>query len=105
MGVFIKTKMDKVPNTCIKCDYAERYGCVGDVYCIVLKDYFTNNTKPPYKERPDDCPLIESGEVPGILTVEIKITDMPEFKKKMTQIKKNIRRNTWKKGEKRKWKR
>ena len=23
-----------------------------------LGEYFTNNVKPPYKERPDECPLI-----------------------------------------------
>lgn len=105
MGIYIKTNMKEMPNTCIECDYSKRYGCVGDVYCKALDDYFTNNAEPPYKEKPDKCPLVKSGAVPGTMTVEITITDMPEFKKQIARIKKIIKRNNWKKGAKRKWKR
>jgi hypothetical protein len=61
--------MDKMPDSCRGCEYGEVYGCVGDVYCKVLRDYFTNNVKPPYKERPDQCPLLDLGAevVKGIL--------------------------------------
>lgn len=56
--IVIKTNMDKIPDSCAQCTYGERYGCVGDVKCLVLNEFFTNNEKPPYKERPDECPLI-----------------------------------------------
>ena len=57
--IFAKTDMDKMPDSCVRCSHGERYGCVGDVKCRILGEYFTNNTKPPYKERPDECPLID----------------------------------------------
>lgn len=60
-GVFIDcTAMDKLPGGCEECKMGNRYGCVGDVKCHILNDYFTGNVKPPYKERPDECPLIEA---------------------------------------------
>ncbi len=58
--VLLRTKMDKMPDSCRKCEYGKVYGCVGDVHCMTLNEYFTNNTKPPYKERPDECPLFDS---------------------------------------------
>lgn len=59
--VILRTKMDKMPDSCKACEFGKIYGCVGDVHCMALNEYFTNNTRPPYKERPDECPLIESG--------------------------------------------
>ena len=47
-----------MPENCFKCGWGQRYGAVGDCYCSLLKDYFTNNVKPPYKERPDACPFV-----------------------------------------------
>ena len=59
-GVFIDcTAMDKLPGGCEECEMGDRYGCVGDVYCRILNDYFTGNVTPPCKERPDKCPLME----------------------------------------------
>lgn len=49
-----------MPDSCRKCEYGKVYGCVGDVHCMTLNEYFTNNVKPPYKERPDECPLFDS---------------------------------------------
>lgn len=49
---------EDVPQSCTECKFGERYGCVGDVKCMVLEEYFTGNTEPPYKERPDKCPLV-----------------------------------------------
>lgn len=46
------------PSNCRECKLCKPYGCVGDCYCMWLGEYFTNNVKPPYKERPDECPLI-----------------------------------------------
>ena len=57
MGVLIKG-MD-MPLSCTVCKFSKSYGCVGDRYCIILEEYFTGNLTPPYKERPDCCPLSE----------------------------------------------
>ena len=51
--------METLPGSCTECKFGERYGCVGDVKCKILGEYFTGNTEPPYKERPDACPLEE----------------------------------------------
>lgn len=56
MGVYINMSM---PENCVECRLGNRYGLVGDQYCHLLKGYYTNNPKPPYKERPDECPLVE----------------------------------------------
>ena len=56
-GVYIPGM--KMPENCHDCKFGERYGLVGDYYCHLLKNYFTNNVKPPYKERPSECPLVE----------------------------------------------
>ena len=48
-----------IPKSCTECFLGKRYGCVGDVECKVLGEYFTGNVKPPYKDRPDQCPLSE----------------------------------------------
>lgn len=58
-GVYAKTKMNTLPSSCTECPLGERYGMVGDVKCLVLGEYFTGNVVPPYKERPDECPLVE----------------------------------------------
>lgn len=60
--VCVPTDMEVMPRGCQECALGKPYGCVGDVYCKVLGDYFTGN--PPYlkipcKERPDECPLVE----------------------------------------------
>ena len=47
----------KMSKGCEKCEYSDRYGMVGDRYCRILGVYFTGNVKPPYKERPDECPI------------------------------------------------
>jgi ribosomal protein S27E len=46
------------PESCAECKFGEKYGLVGDVKCIVLREYFTGNTEPPHKKRPDNCPLV-----------------------------------------------
>lgn len=56
--VYIKTNLEEIPQNCVKCPYGKKYGAVGDVHCRILNDYFTNNPKPPYKDRPDECPMI-----------------------------------------------
>lgn len=57
--IVAKMDMEELPNSCTECKMGVRYGCVGDVKCGILNEYFTGNVKPPYKERPDECPLIE----------------------------------------------
>lgn len=59
MSIYAKIPIKEMPNSCTECPMGKRYGHVGDVFCNVLKDYFTGNVRPPYKERPDECPLIE----------------------------------------------
>ena len=56
-GEALKTKLKQLPFSCTECLHRDKYGCVGDVYCKFLQDYFTGNVAPPYKERPDVCPL------------------------------------------------
>lgn len=57
-----KTPMKTMPGSCTECNFGERYGFVGDVKCRILREYFTGNVEPPYKERPDECPLFELEE-------------------------------------------
>lgn len=59
MSIYAKTKIEAMPGSCTECKFGERYGLVGDVKCKILGDYFTGNVRPPYKERPDACPLVE----------------------------------------------
>ncbi len=67
--IYAKTTMKAMPGSCTECRLGERYGCVGDVKCRILKKYFTGNVEPPYKERPDECPLLEiPSEFPGQCT-------------------------------------
>lgn len=56
---------EDMPRSCTECFLGERYGCVGDVKCHALREYFTGNAEPPYKERPDECPLTELTEKHG----------------------------------------
>lgn len=58
MSIYVKTQMETMPGSCTECKFGERYGCVGDVKCKILNEYFTGNVEPPYKERPDACPLV-----------------------------------------------
>lgn len=58
-------RAEDMPGSCSECFLGERYGCVGDVECHALREYFTGNVKPPYKERPDECPLTELTEKHG----------------------------------------
>lgn len=58
MSIYAKTPMETMPGSCTECKFGERYGCVGDVECKILNEYFTGNVEPPYKERPDACPLV-----------------------------------------------
>ncbi len=58
-AVFIKTPLTATPGSCAECIYGENYGCVGETKCRVLGEYFTGNVKPPHKDRPDECPIIE----------------------------------------------
>lgn len=62
--VYAKTTMEAMPGSCTECAFGRRYGCVGDVECRVLRKYFTGNVEPPYKERPDECPLVEMAAEP-----------------------------------------
>ena len=57
--IVFKTDLDKIPSCCELCPYSKRYGFVGDRFCRVTKEYFTGNLNPPYKERPEECPLID----------------------------------------------
>ena len=57
--VFARTTMCTMPGSCTECKLGVRYGYVGDVKCRILREYFTGNVEPPYKERPDECPLLE----------------------------------------------
>lgn len=59
-------RAEDMPGSCNECFFGERYGCVGDVECHALREYFTGNVKPPYKERPDECPLLELTEKRGV---------------------------------------
>lgn len=54
-----------IPKSCAECFAGEKYGCVGDVKCRILDEYFTGNTTPPHKERPDECPISELQEKHG----------------------------------------
>lgn len=65
MSIYAKTNMDAMPGSCTECKCGDRYGCVGDVKCRILQKYFTGNVEPPYKERPDECPLVEQLEPPN----------------------------------------
>lgn len=58
--IYSKTIMDNMPSSCTECKLGNKYGSVGDINCRVLERYFTGNTKPPYKERPDECPLVSN---------------------------------------------
>lgn len=60
--VYARTTMETMPGSCTECAFGRRYGCVGDVECRILREYFTGNVEPPYKERPDECPLAEMEE-------------------------------------------
>ena len=60
MSIYAKTTMKHMPGSCNECQFGRRYGLVGDVECRILREYFTGNVKPPYKERPNECPLTES---------------------------------------------
>lgn len=76
MSIYVKTKMEAMPGSCTECKYGDQYGCVGDVKCRILREYFTGNVEPPYKERPDECPLVEQLEPPNDpLTLE-ELLDM-----------------------------
>lgn len=55
--ILAKLPLKEMPTSCATCGMGRRYGCVGDVYCRLLDEYFTGNTRPPHKERPDECPL------------------------------------------------
>lgn len=57
--IYAKTRMQAMPGSCNKCEFGERYGCVGDVKCRILREYFTGNIEPPYKDRPNECPLVD----------------------------------------------
>lgn len=57
--VYARTTMGTMPGSCTECAFGRRYGFVGDVECRILREYFTGNVEPPYKERPDKCPLLE----------------------------------------------
>ena len=59
MSVYAKTPMEAMPGSCTECEFGKRYGFVGDVKCRILNEYFTGNVEPPYKERPDACPLVK----------------------------------------------
>ncbi len=55
--IIFKTDLEELPPCCELCPYSKPYGLVGDRFCKITKAYFTGNVKPPYKERPDECPL------------------------------------------------
>lgn len=63
--VTLYIRAEDMPGSCAECFLGKRYGCVGDVECKALNEYFTNNVRPPYKERPDECPLIALQERHG----------------------------------------
>lgn len=55
--IIFKTDLEEIPKSCEVCPYSKPYGLVGDRFCKIANAYFTGNVKPPYKERPDECPL------------------------------------------------
>lgn len=55
--IIFKTDLEEIPPCCELCPYSKPYGLVGDRFCKITKAYFTGNVKPPYKEKPDECPL------------------------------------------------
>ena len=55
--IVFKTDLEELPPCCELCPYSKPYGLVGDRFCKITNAYFTGNIKPPYKERPDECPL------------------------------------------------
>lgn len=57
--IYSKTNMANMPGSCAECKLGNKSGRVGDIKCRALERYFTGNLKPPHKERPDECPLIE----------------------------------------------
>ena len=57
--IVAKTNLTEIPQSCEICPYSKPYGFIGDRFCKIKGDYFTGNIKPPYKERPDECPLIK----------------------------------------------
>lgn len=59
LNIVAKTTLKEMPFSCSQCSFGKIYGMVGDVKCRILDKYFTGNTKPPYKERADECPLVE----------------------------------------------
>lgn len=84
MIICAKTTMESMPGSCAECILGKKYGCVGDVKCKVLEEYFTGNVEPPHKQRPDACPLVEmvgTAEQADINTVSVRWFDgyMEEF--------------------------
>ncbi len=61
--IYAKTAMKTMPGSCRECKFGERYGLIGDTKCRILREYFTGNAEPPFKERPDECPLLEMEEI------------------------------------------
>lgn len=55
--IIFKTDLEEIPPCCELCPYSRPYGLVGDRLCKVTGVYFTGNVKPPYKEKPNECPL------------------------------------------------
>ena len=52
------TKIAEVPKSCEQCKHSQRYGAVGDRYCRILGEYFSGDINPPYREVPDECPIV-----------------------------------------------
>lgn len=61
-----------LPNSCEECLLSKPYGLVGDRFCTLCEEYFTGNTEPPYKERPDECPLCNPEFMYNYLTEKYK---------------------------------
>ena len=51
-----RTEMGSMPANCVECKLGG-WSCRGMTKCRILDRYFHENLEPPYKERPDECPL------------------------------------------------
>lgn len=54
--IYARTRMQAMPKNCVECELGG-WNCRGITKCRVLDKFFHENLEPPYKERPDECPL------------------------------------------------
>lgn len=54
-----RTELKAMPKNCVECKLGG-WSCRGMTKCKVLDRFFHENLNPPYKDRPDECPLAET---------------------------------------------